>query len=99
MLLRRPTPLLSALVHWAASSVCPIFPLLPSPSPHAGPFDHHFVVRGFNGLYYVGAANCWAKNLHVLNADCAGEAIHSDFSEFRNISMGLTAARWVSESG
>lgn len=61
-------------------------------------FDHvpatpHLLERGYNGLYLINAANCWVRNVEIVNAD-NGIIMHNlDFSTVQNITVRVTKPR------
>jgi hypothetical protein len=36
--------------------------------PNSGPYPGHFKEKGYNALFINNAANCFARNLRILNA-------------------------------
>ncbi|KAL4435853.1 hypothetical protein ABPG77_000615 [Micractinium sp. CCAP 211/92] len=59
------------------------------------PYPAHFTVAGMNGFYLTGAANCWVRDVHIINADQGAEAINTDFTTLQGISLGFTGKRRV----
>ncbi|KAL4427839.1 hypothetical protein ABPG75_001928 [Micractinium tetrahymenae] len=57
------------------------------------PYPSHFVVEGMNGFWFSGTANCWVRNVDIINADTGGEAINSDFVTMSDIKLWHTARR------
>lgn len=55
----------------------------PCPCPRHTLAPAHFADRGYNGLQFSHAANCWARNVTVLNADNGLFVTWTDRSTFR----------------
>ncbi|KAL4457378.1 hypothetical protein ABPG75_012243 [Micractinium tetrahymenae] len=53
----------------------------------------HFADRGYNGLQFSHAANCWARNVTILNADNGLFVTFTDRSTFRGITVAMTVPR------
>lgn len=43
--------------------------------PNSGPYPGHFKEKGYNALFINNAANCFARNLRILNAGAAGRSL------------------------
>ena len=54
------------------------------------PYKGHFSELGYNGIDFANAAECWAKNIKIHNAD-SGIFTHSAFCTIKNII--ITSAR------
>jgi hypothetical protein len=42
------------------------------------PYQGHFTEAGYNPLAFDGVSDCWARNLHIVNAD-SGPFVHGNF--------------------
>jgi hypothetical protein len=40
--------------------------------PNSGPYPGHFKEKGYNALFINNAANCFARNLRIINAGVTG---------------------------
>ena len=60
--------------------------------PHT-PAPQHHQELGYNGIYLEHAANCWVRNVEILNAD-NGIVLHNiDFSTVENVTIRVTKPR------
>lgn len=59
----------------------------------AAPYPAHMKVVGNNGVWMYGAANCWMRRIHIVDADTGAEAINSDFITMQGISFEVTKKR------
>lgn len=48
------------------------------------PYEGHFTELGYNAATFIDVANCWIRNVQVVNCD-SGFFIRSDFSTFTDI--------------
>eukprot|EP00887_Chlorella_sp_A99_P006605 scaffold3.g6605.t1 len=53
----------------------------------------HFAERGWNGITFINAANCWARSLRLLNCDNCLTTTGTDWTTFSNINVGVTQPR------
>ncbi|MDF2441405.1 MAG: hypothetical protein JWN98_2389 [Abditibacteriota bacterium] len=49
----------------------------------AAPYGGHFTEEGFNPLAFSGVADCWARDIHILNAD-SGAFVSAPFITLQN---------------
>lgn len=66
--------------------------------PNSGPYPGHFKEKGYNALFINNAANCFARNLRILNADYSLALLRSYFCTLSNIIVDTTYNRGA-ESG
>ncbi|KAL4447947.1 hypothetical protein ABPG75_005166 [Micractinium tetrahymenae] len=65
---------------------------------NSGTYAGHLTERGYNGVLFYGATNCWARDLRILDADNGVLASESDFITAADIVIDTTFDRSTSKS-